>query len=377
MTTLRVILDEMLVPTPGHVGRYTEELVRELIATAPRGCFVEAIVASSPEPDYARIAERLPGLTALHKSALARRELQAAWQHGFTRLPGKGMVHATSLLAPLSRHDRLNDNDQIAVTVHDTVAWSRPDSLSPRVVSWHRAMLKRAERYADAIVVPSHAVAQQLGEIVDLGSRVRVVSGAASTALDVPADAEERAERLDLPDEYVLAIGGLEPRKGIDQLVAGMSRVVRDVPLLIVGPAADDAPLLAAVAAAGLDGSRVRGLGTLSDHDLAVAVDRASVFAYPNVEEGFGMPVLEAFTLGTPVVHSDAPALLELAVDAGVVVERGEDETGYGERLADGINSVLTDPQLAERLAYSGSDRAKAFSWRSSAEKIWQLHADL
>ena len=376
MTTLRVIIDEMLASSPGSVGRYTEELVRELIATAPRGCYVEAVVAASPESDYAAIEERLPGLRALHKSTLARRELQAAWQHGFTRLPGKGMVHATSLLAPLARHDRLNDGDQIAVTVHDTVAWSRPDSLSPRTVSWNRAMLKRAQRYADAIVVPSHAVADQLGEIIDLGDRVRVISGAASTALDVPVDAQERAERLGLPGEYVLAIGSLEPRKGIDQLVAGMPRVSGGIPLLVVGPDPDDADLAAAVAAAGLDPSRVRGLGTLTDHDLAVAVDRAAVFAYPNLEEGFGMPVLEAFTLGTPVVHSDAPALLELAVDAGVVVERGDDE-GYPARLADGINSVLNDPALAERLAYSGSDRAKAFSWRSSAEKVWQLHADL
>jgi len=376
MTTLRVIIDEMLATTPGSVGRYTEELARELIATAPRGCYVEAVVAASTEAEYALIQERLPGLTALHKSALASRELRAAWQHGFTRLPGKGMVHATSMLAPLARHDRLNDGDQIAVTLHDTVAWSRPEALGARTVAWHKAMLKRAQRYADAVVVPSHAVAAQLADIVDLGNRVRVISGAASTALDVPHDADERAGRLDLPDEYVLAIGGLEPRKGIDQLVAGLSRVVRGVPLLIAGTPAADPALAAAIAAGGLDASRVRGLGSLSDPDLAVVVDRAAVFAYPNLEEGFGMPVLEAFALGTPVVLSDAPALLELAVDAGVVVERGDDE-GYPERLADGINSVLDDPALAERLAYMGSDRAKAFSWRSSAEKVWQLHADL
>jgi glycosyltransferase involved in cell wall biosynthesis len=375
MTTLRVIVDEMLASAPGSVGRYTEELTRELIATAPRGCYVEAVVAASTEAEYATIEQRLPGLRALHKSSLARRELRAAWQHGFTRLPGKGMVHATSLLAPLARHDRLNSGDQIAVTVHDTVAWSHPDSLSPRSVAWHKAMLKRAQRHADAIVVPSHAVAAQLSEIADFGNRVRVIGGAASTTLDVPVDAEERAARLTLPDDYVLAIGGLEPRKGIDQLVAAMSRV-HDVQLLVVGPDPDDVALASAAASAGLDLARVRGLGTLSDGDLAVALDRASVFAYPNLEEGFGMPVLEAFSLGTPVVHSDAPALLELAVDAGVIVERGDDE-GYAERFADGINSVLDDPALAERLAYSGSDRAKAFSWRGAAEKVWQLHADL
>jgi len=375
MTTLRVIIDEMLSSTPGGVPRYTEELTRELIATAPRGVFVEGFVAASSEPDYQRIAERLPGLAHLQKSALERRELRSAWQHGFTRLPGSGMVHAPSLFAPLARHDRLNNGDQIAVTVHDTIAWSHPDSLSPRVVSWHKAMVKRAERYADAIVVPSHTVADQLSAIADVSERIRVISGAPSSALRLPSDADARASELELPERYVLAIGSLEPRRGIDQLITALPRIDSDVPLLIVGPAADDPALPAAIEAAGLEPTRVRALGTLSDPQLAVVIARASVFAYPNLEEGFGLPILEAFALGTPVVHSDAPALVELSAGAGVAVER--DGEGYAERLADAIGPVLADPALAERLSYEGTDRAGVYTWRGAAEKVWQLHADL
>lgn len=375
MTTLRVIVDEMLAPS-ASIRRYTEELTRQLIATAPHGVYVEGFVSASTEAEYADIVDRLPGLATLHKSSLARRELSAAWQHGFTRLPGSGMVHATSLLAPLARHDRLHDGDQIAVTVHDTVAWSHPDSLSPRQVSWQKGMVKRAQKYADAIVVPSHTVADQLSELVDFGDRIRVISGAASTALVLPVDADERAAQLGLPDRYVLAIGGIEPRRGIDQLIRAMARIDADVPLLLVGPAADDADLAAAIAEAGLPTERVRALGRLADPDLAVAIARAAVFAYPNIEEGFGMPILEAFTLGTPVVHSDAPALLELSADAGLAVER-DDEQGYPERLAAAITSVLDDAGLAERLKYSGLDRSHAYSWRNAAEKVWQLHADL
>ncbi len=375
MTTLRVIIDEMLSPNPGGLPRYTEELTAALITTAPRGCSVEGFVAASSEPDYQRIAERLPGLAHLHKSALARRELTAAWQHGFTRLPGNGMLHATSLFAPLARHDRLNDGDQIAVTIHDTIAWSHPDSLTPRTVAWHKAMVKRAQKYADAIVVPSHTVAQQLTEIIDLGDRVRVVAGAPSSALRLPHDADERAQALGLPERYVLAIGGIEPRRGIDQLIRAFTHVPEDVTLLLAGHGATDEAIGTAAREAGLTEGRVRSLGTLSDQDLAVALARAAVFAYPNLEEGFGMPMLEAFAQGTPVVHSDAPALVELAADAGVVVEREADD--YPARLADAINSVLGDSQLAERLRYFGLDRAKAFTWRGAAEQVWQLHADL
>lgn len=376
MTTLRVIIDDMLSTAPGGVSRYTEELARELISTAPRGCTVEGFVAASPEPDYALIADRLPGLAYLHKSALARRELTAAWQHGFTRLPGTGMVHATSLFAPLARHDRLNDGDQIAVTIHDTLAWSHPESLSPRQVSWHKSMVKRAERYADAIVVPSHTVAGQLDELFSFGDRVRVIAGAPSSALVPPPDADVRAVQLELPERYILAIGGVEARRGIDQLIRGLTNVHEAVPLLLVGPDNDNPDLRAAVAEAGLPEHRVRGLGRLSDPNLAVAIQRATVFAYPNLEEGFGMPMLEAFQLGTPVVHSDAPALVELAADAGVIVAL-DDPDGYPERLAAGVNSVLADDAFAERLKYQGLDRAQVFTWRGAAEKVWQLHADL
>jgi glycosyltransferase involved in cell wall biosynthesis len=374
MTTLRVILDEM--SEDGSVARYTEELTREIIRTAPRGCYVEGFVSASTEPEYAHILERLPGLQELHKSPLARRELRAAWQHGFTRLPGSGMVHAPSPLAPLSRHDRLNDGDQVVVTFHDALAWTHPDSLSPRTVAWYKGMAKRAEKYADAIVAPSHAVADQLTEFAGFGDRIRVISGAPSSTLKVGPDASERATRLGLPDRYVLASGSLESRRGIDQLMLGMTRVDGGVQLLLVGPSADDPALAALISEATIPANRVLGLGRLTDDDLAVVISRAAVFAYPNLEEGFGMPMLEAFALGTPVVHSDAPALLELSAGAGIAVAR-DDEAGYSERLADAINSVLADADLAQRLKYEGLDRARMFSWRSAAESVWQLHADL
>ena len=205
---------------------------------------------------------------------------------------------------------------------------------------------------------------------------MRVISGAASSLIIPPVDADERASRLALPARYILAIGGLDPRKGIDQLIRAMSQLRSDEPLLIVGPAADDGALATAVADAGLEQARVQGLGFLEDADLAVVMKNATVFAYPNIEEGFGMPMLDAFSLGTPVVHSDAPALVELAAGGGIVVQRGDSDL-YPERLAEAIQSILDDRQLAIRLGYSGSDRAHAFSWRSSAEKVWQLHADL
>ncbi|MEO6115579.1 MAG: glycosyltransferase, partial [Pseudolysinimonas sp.] len=196
MITLRVIVDEVTAAPNGGLARYAEELTRQLIATAPRGSNVAGIVSASPEPDYAHLAERLPGLVELYKSPLARRELAAAWAHGFTRLPGAGMVHATSLLAPMHRHLPVSGrNDQTVVTVHDAIAWTDPELLTSRQASWNRAMTKRAERFADAVVTPTHAVAQVLADNFAFGDRLRVIGGAPSSRLQPLRDDAARRER--------------------------------------------------------------------------------------------------------------------------------------------------------------------------------------
>jgi glycosyltransferase involved in cell wall biosynthesis len=381
MITLRVIVDQLVSPVPGGLGRYTEELTRSLISTAPTDCVVEGIVSATTPENYETIEAALPGLAGLHKTALARRELAAAWQLGVATSAGHGLVHAPGLFAPLRRHDRTKDETQVAVTVHDVLAWTHPESLTPTTVARAKLMLKRARKHADAIVVPSHALADQLRDVMDFGDRVRVIGGAVSSNLALPtnsAAAEEIAVRLGLPDEFILTAGTLEPRRALTALITalGLPGAV-DLPLYVVGPDSWGDLTLASVAdEAGLAPDRVRALSELSDEELAVVISRASVFVYPSLEEGFGLSIIQAFQFGTPVIHSDAPALVEAGGDAGFTVER-DDPKDYPERLATALDRVLGDTALAGRLRIFGSDRAKAFSWRDTAERVWQLHADL
>jgi glycosyltransferase involved in cell wall biosynthesis len=379
MTTLSVIVDPIVDPHSGGIGRYTEELTRELIRVAPSGCEVVGLTSAVGREDLETLRMLLPDIADLRPSRLPRPALGAAWRFGLGGVKGKGMVHSTSLLAPLSRHDRINhEADQLVVTVHDAVAWTNPETLPRSTVAWRKAMTRRAHRYADAVIVPSHAVASQLGEILDFGDRIRVVGGAVSSKLRLPVDADRRAARLGLPSEYLLAVGTLEPRKGLAELIRSLAHPdAVDLPLLVVGQEGrNGVDIGAATAEAGLPPERVRTLGFLADADLAVVLERASVFVFPSIAEGFGLPVVEALHFGTPVVHSDAPALVEVAGGAGVAVER-EDAEGYPARLAEAIARVVGDAELRRRLHFAGLDRAGAFSWRDSAGKIWQLHADL
>lgn len=346
MPELVVIAEQLLAPVPGGTGRYTAELLRALIATAPPGWDVTAAIARHPASDRARVTELGVPLRTL---SLPPRALIAAWQAGVPYWPGGDAVHAPTPLAP--------PRGRVSVTVHDTVPWTHPETLTARGVRWHQAMIGRAARRARALVVPTQAVADDLRQRVPLRVPVHVAGHGVAEAL-TRAPGEPGVE---LPERYVLAVGTLEPRKGIDVLLVAMASV--DVPLVLVGQRGwgDVDP-----ARAGVD---VRVLGRLADEQLAEVLRRATVLAAPSRAEGFGLPVLEAMATGVPVVHSDAPALVEVAGGAGLTVPRGDPGA-----LAAALREVLSSPEKAAALGKAGFARAREFSWEASAAAVWAIH---
>jgi glycosyltransferase involved in cell wall biosynthesis len=324
------------------------------------------------------VLSEIPGLSGLYKSSLARRELAAAWQLGITTSPGGGMIHGTSLFAPLRKHNR-DAGDQIVVTVHDVLAWTHPEALSAASVAWQKGMMKRARRHADGVVVPTHALAERLAQIADFGDRVRVIGTAPRSGLVVRSDAPERAARLGLPREYLAVPGSLEPRKGLaDVLTALGRRGVPEIPVVVIGPETwGDQHVTTFADESGVNPSRIHHVDDLDAADLAVVVGAALAFVAPSHDEAAGTALIEAFSLGTPVIHSDVPAHQEVAAGAGLAVPVGMADNGYADRLAAAITSVVSDRSLADRLSVAGSDRSRAFSWRDAGERVWQLHADL
>lgn len=349
---LTVLAEQLLAPVPGGTGRYTAELLCALGQTAPDGWTVASAVARHADVEPAR-ADGVRGPRVL---PLPPRALAAAWQVGLPLWPGGDAVHAPTPLAP----PRAPRDRTLSVTVHDTVPWTHPQTLTARGARWHRTMVARAARRADALVVPTAAVAEGLAGFVEARTPVHVVAhGVSPLPEGVP---------VDLPERYVLAVGTLEPRKGIDVLVAAMASV--DAPLLLAGrPGWGGVDPVALAREHGLTESRVRVLGTLTDAELATVLCGASVLAAPSLAEGFGLPVLEAMAAGVPVVHSDVPALVEVAGGAGRVVPRGD-----ADALAGALRDVLGSGALSARMTDAGRDRATEFSWRRAAEAVWALH---
>lgn len=360
---LRVVLDQLVAPTAPALAEASRELVHALAETAPSGCVVEGIVPS-PGLDDADAA----GLADVHRLGLARRELAASWQLGIAPGVGKGMIHSPTLLAPLVRHDRVNDTHQLVATVWDLRAWEAPDTLSRTEVVWYKAMLKRAEKHADAIVVPTHALASRLGDLGRFGRRVRVISGAAPVGFRVPNDHVGRLRALDLPSSFIATAGGATESDGLAHAFRAVVESGETADVVVLDCPEGEEPAVADLAsAAGLAASRVHVRGALETWDRAAVLGGASVFVAPSMRSDWPWRVVEALALGVPVVAADSPVHREVLVDAGILV--------WQEEL--GAALVRAAGDAADRLRVLSRDRAQAFSWRESAERVWALHADL
>ena len=170
-------------------------------------------------------------------------------------------------------------------------------------------------------------------------------------------------KRLGLEKPYLLCTGTLEPRKNLPRLIAAFASLPRSLrerfDLVLAGARGwNEAETFAAVHAhAGL----VRTLGYVEDADLRALYRRAEAFAFPSLGEGFGLPVLEAMTAGTPVLASDLPVLREVGGDAALYADPHSVEA-----LSAGLADLLGDE--AQRTRRSGwGTRAPQFSWRRTA----------
>lgn len=362
MLSIDAVGQQLIQPVPGGIGRYVSNVLSRLTQL---DCDVRVVTSRIGAEDRQRLEPLVAAGAVLAPSVLPGPLLARAWRWGVAMPRGGRPVYAPSLMAPLGR------GVSTVVTIHDAVPWTHPHLLTPHGASWHRAMGARAARYAGAVTVPTEAVAERLAHYLKLGDRVHVVPGAVDPSWASPADASARRERLGLPNSFVVAVGTLEPRKALADAIASLPLWPDDVALVSVGQSGWGGVNAEDLAAKHGVASRFLALGRVTDDDLAATVAGALALVIPSLEEGFGLPILEAFALGVPVIHSDAAALVEVAGGAGVLVDRGRG--GFDRRIADAVARLVGDAEFRRDRVERGVERARDFSWDRSAQRIAQL----
>jgi glycosyltransferase involved in cell wall biosynthesis len=369
--TLALSLDVSAVPDrPVGAGRYTIDLVNALEARDD-----VALTLWSRRADGARW--RQLG-TTVRPSAPDRRPTRLVWEQ--VRLPG--LVDAEPVVVHHAPHYTMPERARVpkVVTIHDLTFLDHPEWHERSKVVVFRRAIRVAARRADAIICVSDRTAQRLGELCAPTGRVFVVPHGvdhdrfrpeARARPDEggrePTTDHEHLERLGVRPPYILFVGTLEPRKAVPDLVAAFDRVAAThgaVSLVLAGqPGWGVAAVRNAIGEARA-ASRILCTGYVPDDAVPALLRHAAVAAYPALEEGFGLPALEALACGAPLVTTTGTAMAEVASGAAALVAPGSVV-----ELAGTLDEVLSGGAEVEERRRLGFVVAAAHTWEASAAR--------
>jgi glycosyltransferase involved in cell wall biosynthesis len=351
-------------------GEYTHELAAALIArSAAGGCGrVDITLFSSSWKDRLTLAPELAGVTAVD-CRIPVTLLNLAWHR--LGWPSAEMLTGRAFDVTHSSHPLLLPARAAAqvVTIHDLDFLSHPERTRAEIKRDYPVLARRHAHLADAVIVPSRFTAGEVERLLDVGpGRIAVC----------PPGAPDWSPRIRAPrDGYLLFLGTLEPRKNVGLLLDAYERLLETqhgrgsaaagpVPeLLLAGratPAAD--PWLARLARPPLAG-HARHIGYVEPEQRRALYEGARLLVLPSLDEGFGIPVLEAMTVGVPVVASRRGALPEVLDGAGVLVDPLD-----AADLAAGLARLLDDQGFAAACVAHGLARAGAYRWTDTAARV-------
>ena len=353
---LRVLLEASCLEDgrrDAGIGRYARQLIEALRGVPDLE--VTPSVPASPAWSEARPARFLRAQPHVLADALAQHPHLV---HGLGGEPVVGF--------PTSRQ---------VVTLHDVEMWRSGEPLAARRL--YGSLLASLIRSCAGVIAVSDTTRAEAIDTLRLEpARVHVVpNGVGPEFSSRPKLRDARtAEALGLDERFVLWVGSLrsrDPRKGLDTLLEAMERRPGGGPTLaLVGALGPEADRIAADAWR----RRVRLVlcGPVDDADLASLYRQASVVVLPSLHEGFGLTALEAMACAAPLVATTAGNLRQLTLDVALLVPPGDPGA-----LADGIESVLTEPVRAARMRHAGVDRALGYTWARTAEMTAAVYREV
>jgi glycosyltransferase involved in cell wall biosynthesis len=258
-----------------------------------------------------------------------------------------------------------------AIFIHDLTYVRVPNAAVPELVGYLNAVVPRALKRADVVIVNSEATKT---DIIDIyGTPPEKIStiqfGVHPHFTPSKKPLAALRAKYSLPQQpYILTVGTVQPRKNYARLIEALA-VLRaegiDATLVIAGGKGwMETPIFETVARLKLE-PYVRFLGYVDDSDLPALYTHAAAFAMPSLYEGFGLPVLEAMACGTPVVTSTVSSLPEAAGDAALLV----DPTNI-EAIADALRRIISDTRLAQELRAKGLAHVMPFTWGRTAKQL-------
>jgi len=268
----------------------------------------------------------------------------------------------------------------VVVTIHDLIPLIFPEYAYSPLVKLYNRLVSAAARKAALIVADSHSTRNDVIRILNVPpSRIQVIYPGVDESLGPVEDEgtlQATRKRYNLPEEFLLYLGGFDHRKNIGVLLEAYAilwkRLGGRAPKLVLAgklPARETPALLnprRLVEECDL-GDRVHFTGWVAEEDKPALYSLALAFLYPSLYEGFGLPPLEAMACGCPVLASEASSLPEVIGDGALLIDPHQPEA-----WADKMEMVILNRDLAAELRERGIRRVKAFSWLKTARELWK-----
>lgn len=372
---ITILTDPLYSDVPGGIGRYVKELIKNLAKIDSSSTYflinsyrhkVDDIL-NSKHDNFKTIAFPLP-----------RRLLYVLWlEFGIPRIEsftGKiDILHTPCPTIPGCKA-------KLVVTIHDLSFLKFREIFSNWSHYYQKRSLQICSSKATAIIAVSTATKNDILKYTGISEERIVVihEGVNSHFHPITEQAliKKTRDKYQLSSPYILFVGTLEPRKNIHRLIEAFSELIyngiRNYQLVIAGKRGwFYKDIFKKVVELKLQ-EYIEFIDSPPDEDIPILMSGASLFVYPSLYEGFGLPPLEAMACGIPVVTSNVSSLPEVVGDAAILVNPMNTK-----ELAEGMNVGLNDKTFRQHLIEKGIKRARLFSWEAMAKKTLSLYKNL
>ena len=386
---------QSLSPPRTGIGLYTQNLIQVLATTGEidilagflggrilRDGAFDALLRTehyTSEANSRKASGRLRAIKSMLHSipgAYAMRQELLKWQNQrhVAKVAKAGFIYHEPNSIPV-RHD-----GPLVITAHDLSQVRHPEFHPPQRAAFLNKHLGPALHRAEQVITISTFSAQEIMDVYQISAEKITVTYLGAGDIFRPRTASETANTIqNLGLRYrgfVLFVATLEPRKNIVRLIDAHSalpaRLRKEYPLVLAGAAGwQDCDILHKVKAAEERGETIC-TGYLPIEQLAGLFSAAAVFCYPSLYEGFGLPVLEGFASGTPVLTSKITSMPEVSAKAAVEVDPYSVEA-----ITDGLQTLLEDNALADKHRQAGLLRSQDFSWHNCAKQTLSVYRNL
>ncbi|MFP6581920.1 MAG: glycosyltransferase family 1 protein [Candidatus Hydrogenedentota bacterium] len=368
---MKILLDALQAGNRSGTGRYTEELLKglpsvderlELFPFVPSN-LDRSILSVDAEKSILVDTDRLLG-GSRYRDKLVLKDIKRI---------APDIVHYTATIGSQAKR-RKWDTSKVVVTVHDLAFLRNPEWFKKDRAVYYKKKIKKTVEYADRIIADSCATADDLMLFLEVSEDIiDVVPLGVDEQYKPVEESDERRvrEKYNLPDEFFLYVGTIEPRKNIEGIVEAFSSIASKVPHDLVIAGRDGwkvKPIRKAIKKSAVS-DRIHLPGFIGQEDLPALLSCAHAFVWPSLWEGFGLPPLEAMACGTPVLTSDMSSLPEVVGRAAISVDPFDIDL-----IARGMLTLATDESVCKGLRNSGFNRASKFPWDLCVKMTYDVY---